>query len=134
MLRSRAPCVLLLGVLLAQAGTQQRVGELLPAWSQGFLDIHQIQTGRGNAAFLVFPDGATMLIDAGAVPDRSGPELGPERPNGSRSPGEWIARYIQHFNPGKDLDYALITHYHDDHMGAIAALGKLIPIQTLLDR
>src|SRR5262245_37135503 len=41
----------------------------------GMLDIHQIQTGRGNAACLVFPDGTTMLIDAGAVPDRPGPEL-----------------------------------------------------------
>jgi hypothetical protein len=75
-----------------------------------------------------------MLIDAGGVPDRPGPELGPQRPNAARSPGEWIARYVRHFNPGKDLDYALITHYHDDHMGAIATVGQLIPIRTLLDR
>jgi beta-lactamase superfamily II metal-dependent hydrolase len=124
----------LFGVLLAQVSLGQRTGEVLPPWSQGFLDIHQIQTGRGNAAFVIFPDGTTMLIDAGAVPDRPGPELGPQRPNSSHSPGEWIARYIQHFNPGKNLDYALITHYHDDHMGAIAVVGRLIPIRMLLDR
>jgi beta-lactamase superfamily II metal-dependent hydrolase len=133
-LRSRTLCALFVGVFLADPGFGQKVGEMLPAWSRGFLDIHQIQTGRGNAALLIFPDGTTMLIDAGGVPDRPGPELGPQRPNSSRSPGEWIARYIQHFSPGKTLDYALITHYHDDHMGAIASVGQLVPIRMLLDR
>jgi beta-lactamase superfamily II metal-dependent hydrolase len=121
-------------VLLAPRGLGQQVGNVLAAWSPGVLDIHQIQTGRGNAAFLVFPDGTSLLIDAGSVPDRSGPELGPERPNASRTPGEWIARYIGKFNPGKALDYAVITHYHDDHMGAIADVGRSVPIHVLLDR
>jgi beta-lactamase superfamily II metal-dependent hydrolase len=114
----------------------QKVGDVLPPWSPGELDIHQIQTGRGNAAFLIFPDGTTLLIDAGAVPDRPGPELGPARPDGSRSPGEWIARYIQHFSPRNPatLDYGLVTHYHDDHMAAIDTVGRLVPIGLLLDR
>lgn len=108
----------------------------LPAWSPGTLDIHQIHTGRGNAAFFVFPDGTTMLLDAGAVPDREGLEIGPQRPNSTRPPGEWIARYVQRFSnrvPGP-LDYAVVTHYHDDHIGAMAAVSRLIPIATLIDR
>src|ERR1700743_806475 len=38
---------------------------VLPAWTEGTLYIHHISTGRGNAAYVVMPDGTTMLIDAG---------------------------------------------------------------------
>jgi len=36
-----------------------------PPWTQGHLDIHQISTGRGNAALVILPDGTTLLVDAG---------------------------------------------------------------------
>jgi LmbE family N-acetylglucosaminyl deacetylase len=123
----------LLGFCTASA---QTIGQALTPWSPGVLDIHQIQTGRGNAAFLIFPDGTTLLVDAGAVPDRQGLEIGPERPDATQTPGEWIARYIRDFSPRlpATLDYVLITHYHDDHMGAIESVGHAIPIRTLLDR
>ena len=39
--------------------------EQLPKWEKGYLDIHHINTGRGNCTFLIFPDGTTMMIDAG---------------------------------------------------------------------
>lgn len=107
-------------------------GEALPPWSRGMLDIHQIHTGRGNAAFLHFPDGTTMLLDAGAVPDRPGFELGPQRPNASRTPAAWIAAYIQRY--AAKLDYAVVTHYHDDHIGAMAAIADQVPIVKLIDR
>ncbi|RPI20839.1 MAG: hypothetical protein EHM61_26170, partial [Acidobacteria bacterium] len=42
----------------------QTVNAPLPPWTEGTLDIHQINTGRGNAAFFVFPDGTTLLVDA----------------------------------------------------------------------
>jgi hypothetical protein len=108
----------------------------LPPWQPGILDIHQIHTGRGNAAFAILPDGTTLLIDAGAVPDRTGLEIGPARPNASQPPAEWIARYIRQYSPRPDapLDYAVITHYHDDHMGAIPQLATLLPIRRLIDR
>jgi hypothetical protein len=100
------------------------------------LDIHQIHTGRGNSALAIFPDGTTLLIDAGAIPDRTGLEIGPARPNASRTTAEWIAHYIRQFVPLQPaaLDYLLVTHYHDDHMGALPALANLIPIRTLIDR
>jgi len=42
----------------------QELGEPLPAWQEGHLDIHHINTGRGAAAFYIFPDGTTLLVDA----------------------------------------------------------------------
>src|SRR5215813_2628572 len=56
----------------------------LPAWTPGTLDIHQIATGRGNAALFVFPDGTTLLVDAGAAGDGL-PESDPH-PDASRTP------------------------------------------------
>jgi beta-lactamase superfamily II metal-dependent hydrolase len=114
----------------------QIVGQSLPPWTPGNLDIHQIQTGRGNATYFVFPDGTTMLLDAGAVPGVRGLEQGPARPDGTRSPADWIAHYIAKLGPRTPptLDYVVITHYHDDHMGAIVDLARSVPISTLIDR
>src|ERR1044072_2776377 len=54
-----------LGLLLAICAFAQHPGQPLPPWTPGTLDIHQINTGRGNAALLIFPDGTSMLLDAG---------------------------------------------------------------------
>ena len=40
-------------------------GTPLPAWQKGYLDLHHINTGRGSSAYYIFPDGTTMLVDAG---------------------------------------------------------------------
>ena len=42
---------------------QDRVGQQIARWSPGSLDIHQISTGRGNSAFVIMPDGTTLLIE-----------------------------------------------------------------------
>jgi hypothetical protein len=131
----------------------------LPAWTKGYFYIHHISTGRGNATYLVFPDGTTMLIDAG----EADPEFAkmvqplkafPLRPDGVHSAGYWIADYIREFAPAGrpiKIDYALITHFHTDHMGTvtpdkpmsktgayrlagITEVADLIPIGTLIDR
>src|SRR5580692_6755835 len=124
------------GLLLCLPAGAQVVGQPLPPWTPGTLDIHQIQTGRGNAAYFIFPDGTTMLLDAGAIPAAPGLEQGPARPDATRSPADWIVHYITQVSPRNPptLDYALITHYHDDHMGAILQVARSIPISTLIDR
>ena len=125
----------------------------LPPWSRGMLDIHQISTGRGNSAFFRFPDGTTLLVDAGAA--ANGMELAnaEPRPNATRTPGAWIARYITNAMAPEEprLDYALLTHFHPDHMGGVTSasaasksgaykltgiteVGTLLPIGTLIDR
>lgn len=134
------PRALLVAGLIAatlSAGTAQeaafRVGEVLPAWSPGTLDIHQIVTGRGNAAFARFPDGTTMLIDAGGAGET--PYAAP-RPDATRTPGEWIARYVRHMMNAEAarIDYAVLTHFHPDHMGAVAQVADAVPIRRLIDR
>jgi hypothetical protein len=140
-------------LLIAVPLAAQEIGKPLPAWSRGVLDIHQISTGRGNAAFLIFPDGTTMLVDAGAANDGVKMADTDPRPDASRTAGGWIVRYIQRAMApaAPHLDYALLTHFHADHMGAptaqslpsksgkfkltgITEVGEAIPIDTLIDR
>jgi len=125
----------------------------LPPWQPGFLDIHHINTGRGNSALAILPDGTSLLVDAGAATGQS-PALNSPRPDASRRPGEWIARYVQRqlrHTTGTGIDYALMTHLHGDHVGQLgvecpdAGAGKYkltgisdvaaaMPIGKLIDR
>src|SRR5215475_257110 len=92
-------------------GSPFRSGDVFPAWTPGTLDIHQLVTGRGNTAFLMFPDGTTLLIDAGDVGGAGANE---------RTAAQFIARYVRHMAAGDArLDYAVITHFHGDHIGAV---------------
>ena len=117
-----------------------RRGQLLPPWTSGTFDIHQLVTGRGNAAFMMFPDGTTLLLDAGDAGDTEYDRLrasdADQRPDASRTPAQWIARYIRHMTGEATprLDYAVITHFHPDHMGGITELAGEIPIARLMDR
>ncbi|MEQ9442196.1 MAG: hypothetical protein RIG62_24355 [Cyclobacteriaceae bacterium] len=147
-----------LGVILFFPGWGQEVGQQLPDWQPGMLDLHHINTGRGDAAYYIFPDGTTMLVDAGDM-NPLGERIGTPRntrihPDSTQTPPKWIARYIEQFTPAGSqpvLDYALITHFHDDHYGAvhqhsatsqqgdykltgITEVGELIPIKLMLDR
>src|SRR6187399_3039985 len=45
--------------------TASKTNETLPPWTEGYLYINHISTGRGNSAYVVMPDGTTLLIDAG---------------------------------------------------------------------
>ncbi len=140
-------------VLFAAQAWAQAPGMVLPPWVPGTLDIHQISTGRGNSALFILPDGTTMLVDAGAQVG-SNPRWVAARPNDSRTPGEWIVRYVRqmlgHETPAK-LDYVMLTHFHSDHMGQVSEnakpsksgqykltgvteVGEQIPIGKLLDR
>jgi beta-lactamase superfamily II metal-dependent hydrolase len=125
----------------------------LDPWTPGTLDIHHLAYGRGNSTFLLAPDGTTLLIDAGTTEDALDVSCA-QRPNTSLRPGEWIAAYaLRHMQPAgrRELDYALITHIHPDHLGDIGPenpsspkgnyrltgimdVDALLPIRTLIDR
>jgi hypothetical protein len=159
-----ARCTLLLVALLmlpffSSSATALQTPPALPAWTEGSLYIHHISTGRGNASYFVMPDGTTMLIDAGEadpsfIASVAPLKAFPQRPAAGSSAAYWIADYIRQFAPAGrplGLDYALITHFHTDHIGTITAssptsklgpyrlagiteVAELIPIGVLIDR
>jgi hypothetical protein len=130
--RFRIACGVLTAALAVAPVSAQVVGQPLPKWTPGTLDIHQINTGRGNAALLILPDGTSLLLDAGDGGNPP-PRGTPPRPDGSRSPGEWIARYARAMGVSA-LDYGYVTHFHDDHLGAMVEVATRIPIRRMFDR
>ncbi len=125
-------------------------------WQEGWLDIHQISTGRGNVAWMIMPDGTTMLVDMGDLgADNYQQEIMNPKPSASKSPAEWVAQYIENFSKplekGTKTDYAFITHFHGDHIGSfdntaisrpgmayklhgITHLAELVDIDKVVDR
>jgi hypothetical protein len=130
--RFRTACGVLTAALAVAPVSAQVVGQRLPTWTPGTLDIHQIDTGRGNSALLILPDGTSLLLDAGDGGNPP-PRGTPPRPDGSRSPGEWIARYARAMGVSA-LDYGYITHFHDDHLNAMVDVATRIPIRKMFDR
>ncbi len=123
--------------------------EYLPKWQEGYMDIHTIATGRGDATFIVMPDGTTLMIDAGD----NGKPKDKQHPDTTKRAGEWQAIYMKKVMEGLPgngkVDYAMITHFHDDHMGCvrqmlpgtngyglsgITLVGELVGYNKLIDR
>ena len=109
------------------AESEVEVGQTLPAWSQGTLDIHFINSGRGECAFFILPDGTTLLVDAGEIVDLDGTV--PQRPNANTRPTLVYANYIRHFMPEGHLsiDWCAPSHFHIDHIGSLAAATETSP-------
>jgi competence protein ComEC len=103
--------LILLALLLAPAGR-------LDAQSRN-LDIYWIDVEGGAATLLVAPSGESLLIDTGwTVDDRDARRI-----------------YAATQQAGlKKIDYLVMSHFHADHMGGLAALSKLIPIGRFFDR
>jgi len=99
-------------VLLALAGAA-----VLPAAKN--LEIYFIDVEGGQATLFVAPSGESMLVDTGW----SG--------NNSRD-AERIAAAAKHAGV-KAIDYLLITHFHEDHVGGVPQLARKLPIRTFID-
>lgn len=96
------------------------------------MDIHHISTGRGNCAFVIAPDATTFMIDAGSLFPQPGIQkyVVPAYPDESKSPGEWIARYVKRRLRGlreAEIDVFLASHFHGDHIGEIRSDGPRSP-------
>lgn len=83
------------------------------------LEIYWIDTDGGASTLIVSPSGESMLVDSG-----------------NRTPDDRDAKriYAAAQQAGlKKIDILLTTHFHSDHMGGMAALAKLIPIEMYMD-
>ena len=133
-------------------GKKARKGRTLPAWSEGYLDIHTISTGRGECLLLILPDGTSIVVDAGEF-SRESKQYGnvAQRPNAETRPTKAFGDYIRHFNPYKEVDYFNLSHFHMDHMGnvepeytksaegdylltGVMALYHQVPFREVIDR
>ena len=106
-----------------------KAGETLPAWSEGYLDIHFVSAGRGECTFYILPDGTTMVVDAGEV-FSDDPTTQPRKPGNLAYSYQTFGTYIKHFLPaasGGMLDYALMTHFHIDHIGELNNANAVQP-------
>ena len=83
------------------------------------LEIYWIDAEGGAATLIVSPSGESLLVDTA-----------------NRTPDDRDAKRIfaaaQQAGLTK-IDYLLTTHFHGDHIGAMPALAKLIPIGMYFD-
>lgn len=93
------------------------------------LTIYFIDVEGGQSTLVVTPDRHSLLVDTGWAGQGKG--FSPGDPHEARDANRIMAA-------AKDagitrIDYLLMTHFHPDHDGGIAELGKLMPIGTFID-
>ena len=88
--------------------------------SAGTLDIYWIDVEGGASTLIVTPGGQSVLMDTGfdGFNDR----------DASR-----IARVVSEEAGLKRLDHVLISHFHGDHAGGLAALSQRVEIGSFID-
>ena len=132
-----ASVVLLFGVAVWIAFVPSR-----PHLRPGVMEMTTIDVGQGDSILLVTPEGRTLLIDAGGLPQwmHSDFDLGEQV----------VSSYL--WNRGiEHLDVVVITHPHADHLGGMPAVianfhprelwlsidkpvGQLVPIVAQAER
>lgn len=96
------------------------VGGIRTVPAAGTLDLFWIDVEGGASTLIVTPGGRSVLMDAGfgGFDDR----------DASR-----IARVVREEAGLKRLDYVLISHFHGDHAGGLAALSRQVEIGSFID-
>jgi competence protein ComEC len=105
------------GALLCVVFARTTMAAALSASSD--LKIYFVDVEGGQATLFVTPAGESLLIDTGW-------------PGNNGRDADRIAAAAK--NAGvKKIDYVLITHFHEDHVGGLPQLVERIPVGTFLD-
>jgi competence protein ComEC len=83
------------------------------------LQIYFVDVEGGQATLFVTPEGKSLLIDTGW-------------PGNNGRDADRIAAAAKDAGI-KKIDFVLITHYHDDHVGGAPQLAAKIPVGTFID-
>ncbi|PCJ98395.1 MAG: hypothetical protein COA50_02515 [Flavobacteriaceae bacterium] len=83
------------------------------------MNIYWIDVEGGTATLIVTPSGQSVLMDAGW-------------PTEEERDAKRIVAAME--NAGiTEIDYFLVSHFHDDHIGGLPALAKRVPIGQFYD-
>ena len=89
-----------------------------PKWSRGKLELTVLDVGQGDSLFVVSPNGRAMLIDGGGS---FGGFSEQEEYNGIDPGEEAVSPYL--WSRGfQKLDFVVLTHAHQDHLGGLLAI------------
>ncbi len=101
----------------------------------GRLRVDFLDVGQGDAALLTFPDGATLLVDAGGRP-RFGSRVGAGAAAGferdARSVGERVVSEFLWRRGLSRVDYLLATHAHADHVEGLRDVARNFQVRAAL--
>jgi len=83
----------------------------------GTLSIYYIDTEGGQSTLFVGPTGESLLVDTGNAGDRD------------------FGRIVETLTAAgvTRIDHLWTTHYHGDHVGALLALAKQVPVMRFYD-
>jgi beta-lactamase superfamily II metal-dependent hydrolase len=107
----RRAVVLFIALLLASV--------MLRAQARATLDMYVVDVEGGNAVLFVTPAGESVLIDTGNL-------------NDATRDANRIMEAVRDAGLTR-IDHLIITHWHADHFGGLAALAQQIPIRDFLD-
>lgn len=77
------------------------------------LKVYYLDVGQGDSEFIIFPNGKTMLIDAG-----------------EKDAGAKVCEAIKSLGYSK-IDYVVATHPHADHIGGLPEVFNQFEVETV---
>jgi beta-lactamase superfamily II metal-dependent hydrolase len=83
------------------------------------LEVYWVDVEGGAATLFVTPAGETVLVDTGYPGDRDADRIG---------------KTVKELAGLSKIDHVVISHFHNDHFGALMDIVKRVPIGTLYER
>ena len=100
---------------------------LCPAFADhgGLLTVHFVDVGQGDAIWIQGPPGQCSDTGLNIIIDG-----GPDKGDGNR-----LIPYLETYKLAKDsvIDYAIVTHPHDDHYPGMLDVLKNYQVRTIID-